>query len=103
MSKKGFNIIELIMTILIIGIIGSVAIPAIFQFMDDEKIVQKTGILIKEFKEESTTEVKIKTVTIDRSGVKCIEGKKAIEIDNKIYYIGTLDTWGDIKGIECGE
>jgi len=100
-NKKGFSLIELMIVIFIIGIFGSFAIPTFFQFMEDEKVAQKAGSLVKEFKQETSTEVKTKTITVDRSGVKCIEGRKAIEIGDTIYYIGTLDTWGDIKGIEC--
>jgi len=100
-NKKGFSILELLIIIFIIGIFATVFVPAIFQFMDDEKIAQKTGNIIKEFKQEVEPEVRIKTITVDRSGVKCINGKKAIEIDNKIYYIGNIDTWGDIKSIDC--
>jgi len=100
-NKKGFTLMELMIVIVIFGIFASMFIPAVFKFMDDEKIAQKTGILIKEFKQEVEPEVRVKTITVDRSGVKCIEGKKAIEIDNKIYYIGTLDSWGDIKSIDC--
>ena len=97
MNKKGFSLVELLLFIAILGFV----IPSIFAFMEDEDIAQKTGNFVKEFKQEAKPEVKVKTITVDRSGVKCIDGRKAIEIDNTIYYIGTLDTWGDIKGIEC--
>jgi len=33
--------------------------------------------------------------------MKCISGKKAIIVNGVIYYAGTLDTWGDIKGVDC--
>ena len=101
MNKKGFSLMELMIVIFIIGIIGSLVVPAFFQFMEDEKVAQKAGSLVKEFKQEIEPEVRTETIIVDRSGVKCIEGRKAIEIDGKIYYIGSLDTWGDIKGIEC--
>ena len=103
MNKKGFTLIDLMIVIFIIGIIGSLVVPTFFAFIEEEKIAQKAGSFVKEFNEEVDPKVRVetKTVTIDRSGVKCIEGKKAIEIGGKIYYIGDIDTWGDIKGIEC--
>ena len=97
MNKKGFTIIEVMIVLAILGFI----IPIFFAFMEDEKIAQKAGSLVKEFNQEAAPEVRVETVTIDRSGVKCFEGKKAIEIDGKIYYIGNIDTWGDIKSIDC--
>jgi len=100
-NKKGYTLMELMIVIVIFGIFASMFIPAVFKFMDDEKIAQKTGSIIKEFKQESSQEIKIKTITVDRSGIKCINGKKAIEIDSKIYYIGFMDTWDDIKSIDC--
>jgi len=33
--------------------------------------------------------------------MKCISGKKAIIVNDEIYYAGDLDTWGDIKGVDC--
>jgi len=33
--------------------------------------------------------------------MKCISGKKAIIVNGEIYYAGDLDTWGDIKGVDC--
>ena len=101
MNNKGFSIIELMIITAIIMILGSIIVPNIIQWASDEKIAQKTGSLVKEFKQEAQPEVKIKTVTINRSGIKCIDGRQAIEVDGKIYYIGELDSWDDIKSIEC--
>ena len=104
MNKKGFTIIELMIVLFIIGIIGSIFIPAVLQFMQDEKIAQKTGSLIKEFKQEASTEVRVetKTITIDKSGVKCRDGKKVIEIDGVEYHLGLIkNSWGDLAPIEC--
>jgi hypothetical protein len=33
----------------------------------------------------------------------CVNGKKVIIVNGKIYYHGTVDTWGDIKGVDCEE
>ena len=33
--------------------------------------------------------------------MKCISGKKAIIVNGEIYYAGDLDTWGDVKGVDC--
>jgi prepilin-type N-terminal cleavage/methylation domain-containing protein len=98
MNKKGFTLIDLMIVLAVIAFL----IPAILAFMEDEKIAQKTGSLIKEFKQEATPEVVTETVTIDRSGVTCQDGKKTITIDGVVYHLGLIkNTWGDLESIDC--
>jgi len=93
MNKKGFSIIDLLIVIAVITFL----IPPILVF-----IAQKTGSLIKEFKQEATPEVVTETVTIDRSGVTCQDGKKVIEIDGVVYHLGLIkNTWGDLTPVDC--
>ncbi len=102
MKNKGFSLIELMVAIAIFGVVAAIVIPAVFEFMDNEKIAQKTGQLVREFKQEADPEVQIKTVTIDKSGVICQEGKKTINIDGVIYHLGTIkNTWGDLEAVDC--
>jgi len=97
MNKKGFTLIELIVGIAIIGILMSL----LFTFLEDEKIVQKTGALVK-FKQEVKPIVKNKTIILDKCGIKCIGGKKIIEIDGIVYYLGTIkNSWGDLETVDC--
>jgi len=100
MKNKGFTLIELIIATFIISIVASVVIPGIFKFMKDEKVAQKTGELVREFKNELDPEVKSKPVKLPPF-IKCFEGRQVIEISGKMYHIGNIDTWGDIKSIEC--
>ncbi len=101
-KQKGFTLIEALITISIIGFLGSVAVPAFFDFMESEKVAQKTGSLIKEFKQESNTDEIITTKSV-LSDIECLDGKKIIHINGKVYHIGEIDTWGDIKSIDCEE
>ena len=104
MNNKGFTLIELIIVIVIIMLVASVAIPAIMQFVSDEDLASKTGVFVREFKQEANPEVRVetKTVTIDKSGVICQEGKKVITIDGVIYHLGTIkNTWGDLEAVDC--
>jgi len=105
-NKKGFSLIELMIVIAIFFTMASLILSVVFNFMEKEKIAQKTGSLIKEFKDEVNPEIKVitKTKIIDKSGVQCLEGKKVITIDGVTYYLGTVkNTWGDLTPVECEE
>lgn len=111
-NKKGFTLIELMICLAIIGFV----IPIIFNFFEEEKIAQKAGSLVQEFKQELdqkienhnveviTTYEKAKIVNTNgpTSGyAECFEGKKVVHIKGEMYHIGKMDSWGDIKSIDC--
>lgn len=101
MNNKGFTLIEAMICVAMVMIVASIIIPEIFSFMKDEKIAQKAGSLVKEFKQEATIDNKIIVTDPVQSDVECFEGKKIIHMNGDIYHIGKMDTWGDIKSIDC--
>jgi prepilin-type N-terminal cleavage/methylation domain-containing protein len=104
MKEKGFTLIELIITIVIIMVVGSIAIPIAMEFVRDEDLASKAGVFVREFKQEVDPEVRVETetVTIDRSGVNCLDGKKTITIDGVVYHLGKIkNSWGDLEAVDC--
>jgi len=67
--------------------------------LDDSR--NKTKEKIAEFgevvREHRNKNIPLKTNILS----KCINGKKAIIVNEIIYYAGDVDTWGDIKGVDC--
>jgi len=81
--------------VMMIVIIWAILIPSV----KDSKV--KTTELKQKFTEAVKTynekNVPLKTNIIS----KCISGKKAIVVNGTIYYSGDVDSWGDIKGVDC--
>lgn len=108
-NNKGFTLLQMMIVIAMFSIIASIIIPNVYYYMKKEKIAQRSGKLVKEFKQELESDVVVdvtledeaKTVIVDEFSIKCINGKKTIVINGKIYHIGIVDTWDDIKSIDC--
>jgi len=97
-NEKGF-----IQIILLVVIIGAV-IVATLDWAKEEKIAKQVGELVSEFKEgaETKTIIETKTVTVDRSGVNCLDGKKTVTINGVVYHLGLIkNTWGDLEAVDC--
>jgi len=56
--------------------------------------IQEYGELIQENNQKN---IPLKTDII----ISCINGKKVIIVNEETYYAGDIDTWGDIKGVNC--
>jgi len=103
-NKKGFTLIELLIVISIIGVI----VPFALNFIEVNGIAKKAGNIVQEFKQEASTEkikiiAKINPTVTDtvQSDVECFEGKKIIHVNGEMYHIGKIDSWGDVKSIDC--
>ena len=99
-NEKGF-----FQVILMIMIIGAVIVASL-EWAREEKIGKQLGEIVSEFKESSEQvtqfQPETKTVTIDRSGVNCLDGKKTITINGVVYHLGTIkNTWGDLEAVDC--
>lgn len=97
-NKKGFSLFELLIALAILGTL----IPLALNFLKDENIGQKVGGIVKEFKQE-VEETKVITIATKPvlSNVECLNGKRVIHVNGEIYHIGKIDSWGDIKSIDC--
>lgn len=90
-------------TMIAIAIIGLIASTSL-EWVKEEKIGQQLGEIVAEFKEgvEPETRVETKTITVDRSGVICLEGKKTVTIDGVVYHLGLIkNSWGDLEAVDC--
>lgn len=99
-NENGWSIFEIFIGLMIIGVIST----AVLEWAKDEKIAQQLGEFTAEFKQsaEPTTIIKTETVTIDRSGVNCLDGKKTVTIEGVVYHLGLIkNTWGDLEGVDC--
>jgi hypothetical protein len=98
MNEKGFSIFDLIITLAIIGFIITTGL----EFLTDEEVGKKVGALVSDFNGEVEPKVVTKTVTIDNSGVNCLDGKKTITISGETYHLGRIkNTWGDLESVDC--
>ena len=95
-KKKAWRNIIIIILLMILFVSSFIIL---YVFIDASK--KKTKIKIEEFgevvKEYREKNVPLKTDII----TKCINGKKAIIVNGTFYYAGDIDTWGDIKGVDC--
>ena len=68
---------------------------------------QKTEIALEEFRDAVKVvrvekEKNLKIIHLGSDIIStCVNGKKVIIVNGIIYYSGTVDTWGDIKGVDC--
>lgn len=95
-NQKGF--INLIIMVIIIGAV----IVASLEWAKEKKIGKQLGEIVGEFKQGSEPKIQVKTKTIDRSGVDCLDGKKTITIDGVVYHLGLIkNSWGDLESVDC--
>jgi len=89
-------IIIIIIMILTVWLFGYLSELNVNSKQKTEDLKQKFSTAVKTYNEKN---IPLKTDII----TKCISGKKAIIVNGEIYYAGDPDTWGDIKGIDCGD
>lgn len=97
-NEKGY--FQLILMVMIIGaiVVGSL------EWMRENQIGKQFGEVVSEFKQsaEKNAEPITETVTIDRSGVTCLDGKKTITINGVVYHLGLIkNSWGDLEAVDC--
>jgi hypothetical protein len=100
MNQKGISIIEIFIGLMILGVVAT----GVLEWVKEEKIAQQLGEFTAEFKGSSEPIIQIQKeiVTIDKSGVICLDGKKTIMIDGETYHLGRVkNTWGDLEGVDC--
>ena len=90
-------IILIILMIIIVAGLGYLSSKA------SDEIRDKKDIAMSKFKNAVTEyNAKQKNVPLKTDIItKCINGKKAIIVNGIFYYVGDIDTWGDIKGVDC--
>jgi len=95
MEKKKARLNIIIIFIILIMVYFCVGSFLVNKSKDETAdLKQKFSIAVKTYNEKN---IPLKTDIIN----KCISGKKAIIVNGIIYYAGDINTWGDIKGVNC--
>lgn len=74
-----------------------------------DKTQKKTKVRMVEFSDairihKLNMKKELKVIPLNENIVTtCVNGKKVIIVNKKIYYFGTIDSWGDIQGVDCEE
>ena len=101
-NKKGFTIIEVVIVLIIIGILSLVFIPELTKLKHRKTNESKNAAKMVEIRKKIAERNASKTLTKDTKW-SCDETEIVFKIDGTTYYLGTKDSWGDLKTTNCDE
>ncbi len=97
--------VKALINLIVFGLIFFGVAFAVSQFITKEnetkeKVMDEFRDAMKVVKVER--ENKPKVIPLNSNIIStCVSGKKVIIVNGIIYYHGTIDSWGDIQGVNC--